>query len=161
MRSFHAVILMLALCTVAFAQSSGSTTASLTGQVRDATGAVIGGATVVAHNVETNLERSVQSEEDGSYLIIQLPPGDYLVTANVDGFNPFSQRATLTIGTTSLFNLILQVSNAASEVIVVQANSLSVEGKTEKATNIDRGKSGATSGSAFAGFERRALRRGI
>ena len=45
--------------------------------VRDASGAVVPGATVTANNRETVLERSVQSGPDGHYQLSGLPIGIY------------------------------------------------------------------------------------
>src|SRR5437868_625891 len=57
------------------AQSAGSTAANITGTVVDLGGAIIPGAHITAKNLATNLVRETNSDEDGSYLITQLPPG--------------------------------------------------------------------------------------
>lgn len=119
-----------------YAQSSGGTSASVTGLVRDNQQAVIGGATITAKDVRTNQVREVITQEDGSFLINQLPPGEYEVKAIADGFTGKVFQSTLIIGTTSVFNFDLQPS-AVSDVVVVEASGgISVEGKTEKAANI-------------------------
>ena len=52
---------------------------SITGTVRDASGAVIAGATVTLKNVATGAQRTVQSGGVGQYTITGLPPGTYAI----------------------------------------------------------------------------------
>jgi len=56
------------------------------GTVADASGAVIAGATVTVHNVNTGLERTTQTSGDGSYSVPELPLGTYTVTVSQSGF---------------------------------------------------------------------------
>lgn len=59
---------------------------TILGTVTDAGGAVIAGAKVVAHNVNTGLERTTSTSGDGSYSIPELPIGTYTVTVSQSGF---------------------------------------------------------------------------
>src|SRR5262245_21419865 len=74
---------------VALAQT---TTASLLGNVRDKSGAVIPQAEVTAQNVLTSLTRATMSDESGAYLITNLPVGEYMITAQKEGFTRFVQK---------------------------------------------------------------------
>ncbi|MBI4854435.1 MAG: TonB-dependent receptor [Acidobacteria bacterium] len=133
-----AVILAIVLLysNQTYAQSSGGTSASVTGVVRDNQQAVIGGATITAKDIRTNQVRKVVTAEDGTFLINQLPAGEYEIKATSDGFTGKIFQSTLIIGTTSVCNFDLQPS-AVSDVVVVEASGgISVEGRTEKATNI-------------------------
>ena len=66
----------------AFAQ----TFAALSGDTRDASGAVVAGAVVTAVNVGTNAARSVTTNEAGDYSFPSLPPGIYTVKVEKSGF---------------------------------------------------------------------------
>ena len=70
------------LCVPSFAQTLGT----ITGEVKDASGAVIPGATVTATNTGTNATREMQSNEAGAYSFPALPPGPYIVKAELQGF---------------------------------------------------------------------------
>jgi hypothetical protein len=59
---------------------------TILGTVTDATGAAIGGATVVVKNVDTGLTRTVTTSTDGSYSVPELPIGNYTVTVENAGF---------------------------------------------------------------------------
>src|SRR6266481_1047274 len=62
------------------------TFAALSGDTRDASGAVVTGAIVTAINVATNAARSVTTNESGDYSFPSLPPGSYMVRVEKAGF---------------------------------------------------------------------------
>src|SRR5579863_9608584 len=59
---------------------------TILGTVTDPQGAVVPGAKVTVHNVNTGLERTTQTSADGSYSVPELPIGTYAVTVNQSGF---------------------------------------------------------------------------
>ena len=123
-----------AFCVVAssHAFAQGSSTASISGVVVDAQGAVIPGADVVVKNDRTGEVFAVVSSAQGVFSIPALITGTYTVTVSLAGFKsvvlhqvivnagvPASLRATLEVG-------------GLSEQVVVQANSALVQ--TQSAT---------------------------
>src|SRR3984957_8819852 len=68
------------------ALAQGETTTGIVGQVRDASNAVLPGATVTLANPETGLKRSAKSDEGARFSFPQLKPGTYSVTAAAQGF---------------------------------------------------------------------------
>jgi len=68
------------------------TTATLSGTIRDASGAVIPGADINAINAGTNLSRSTKSNERGEYRIEFLPIGSYTVEVTAQGFSKSVQK---------------------------------------------------------------------
>ena len=75
--------LLLLISTSLTAQTFRGT---ILGTVTDPQGAVIPGAKVTVHNVNTGLERTTQTSDDGSYSVPELPIGTYNVTATQTGF---------------------------------------------------------------------------
>jgi hypothetical protein len=75
--------LLLLMATSLIAQTFRGT---ILGTVTDPQGAVIPGAKVTVHNVNTGLERVTQTSADGSYSVPELPIGTYNVTATQSGF---------------------------------------------------------------------------
>jgi hypothetical protein len=59
---------------------------TILGTVTDPQGAVISGAKVTVHNVNTGFERTTQTSGDGSYSVPELPIGTYNITATQSGF---------------------------------------------------------------------------
>jgi hypothetical protein len=83
-------LMMLAFSgTLALGQG---TSASLTGQITDATGAAVTGATVTAKNTDTNLAQTSTSNAVGVYTIAPLPPGNYTLTVEAKGFKRYLQQ---------------------------------------------------------------------
>jgi len=70
--------------TIGFAQDLDDVTFS--GRVIDSNNAPVVGATVTATLITTNVERTVTTNEDGRYRIVELTPGIYKVTVSQAGF---------------------------------------------------------------------------
>ena len=68
------------LALLLFAQQN---TATISGRILDSSGAAIPGATVVAKNIQTGLERPATTDETGTYTIPLLPVGQYEVSAEL------------------------------------------------------------------------------
>jgi hypothetical protein len=73
--------------------SQGETTSAILGQVSDASGAAVPGATVTATNKETGLKRSAKTDESGRFNFPQLKPGAYSIKAEAEGFEPLQNDA--------------------------------------------------------------------
>src|SRR5881409_1876392 len=95
--------------------------AAISGFVRDTTGAVIPGTTVTAKHTETGLTRTVQTSEEGSYTMPQLPVGDYEVTAEKPGFRQQVRSGiTLVVAQEAVVNLTLDVGDLAEKITVTE-----------------------------------------
>jgi Carboxypeptidase regulatory-like domain len=62
-------------------------TGTVTGTITDSSGAVVAGASVVAHNMDTGVDSTAKSDAAGVYRISFLPIGPYQVTVTATGFN--------------------------------------------------------------------------
>ena len=81
------VALAVLLPTIAYAQ------ASITGTVKDTSGAVLPGVTVEASSPALiEKVRTVVSDGTGQYRIVDLRPGTYTVTFTLTGFNTFKRE---------------------------------------------------------------------
>src|SRR6266540_2466768 len=125
-----AAALLFSLVITAGSFAQGSSTASISGVVIDAQGAVIPGADVVVKNDRTGESFAGVSSAQGVFSIPALITGMYTVTVSLAGFKsvvlhnvivnagvPASLRATLEVG-------------GVSEQVVVQANSALVQTQT-------------------------------
>lgn len=63
-----------------------SANAALSGAVKDETGGVLPGASVVIRNVDTSLKRELTTDPRGHFSAQNLPPGPYEVTVTMSGF---------------------------------------------------------------------------
>jgi len=118
-----AIILCLLLATSVWAQALGN----ITGTVEDSTGAVIPGATVVITNEETGIVTRVQSRADGTYLAMNLVPGQYRISVEAPGFKRFEIRGLrLNVGTTLTQSIVLGI-GVVTETIEVSGQTLMVQ----------------------------------
>ncbi len=97
-------------------------TGTVTGEVTDPSGAVVSGAKVVAHNLETGVDTTAATNESGLFRVEFLPIGHYQLTVTANGFEtgtvpPFS----LEVLQTANFNLRLQVGRTTESVSVSAA----------------------------------------
>src|SRR6202041_3125201 len=71
---------------------------TIQGGVYDSTGAGIPQASVTAVNTATGLSRSGTATATGEYQIALLPPGDYTVTVERQGFQKSAKKIHLDVG---------------------------------------------------------------
>jgi hypothetical protein len=87
-------ILALAFCMMfSLAALAQVNTASINGTVRDTSGAVIPGASVVLHNVDTNVDRTSLTNDVGNYSFVDIQPGHYTLSVSKPGFQTRTQAA--------------------------------------------------------------------
>jgi hypothetical protein len=102
-------------------------TASVSGTVKDASGAVLAGAAVTATNTDTHVATKVATNADGLYSLPALQPGNYELTIDVKGFKAFKQTGiVLNVNDVVTADAALQV-GSQNEVITVTADALRVE----------------------------------
>jgi hypothetical protein len=99
----------------------------VSGTVKDASDAVIPGATVEATNVDTGVSVKVATNARGFYSIPDLPVGRYRVAIGKTGFKPY-QRTGIAVDANSALTVdaLLDVGNASDAVTVVE-NELQVD----------------------------------
>jgi hypothetical protein len=123
MKSFRFATLLLLVVLVVPASFGQSFRGTLRGEVEDASGAAIAGATVSARNVQTALIRTATTSADGSYVISELPSGSYDVTANGANLQPVKLTAKVNVGADTTLDFILGKVAQVEQTVEVQANS--------------------------------------
>ena len=119
-RALLLVALVLLVAASAYAQV---TTATLVGLVRDNSGAVIPGASVIATHEGTGVAREGVSDANGEFVLAALPNGPYTVRIELTGFKTISQRGIeLGAGQTVRQTFVLEV-GAMSETVTVTGDA--------------------------------------
>jgi hypothetical protein len=109
-----------------------STTATVNGQVRDTTGAVVQDADVQLINELTNVRYPTRTNGEGIYSINSVPSGNYRIQISKTGFKTIIQSdIVLNVLDARAINFELPV-GAASEIITVEGGTSLID--TESAT---------------------------
>src|SRR5262245_28628156 len=117
MRMFRILGFGLQLWFVGFC--SAQISATLSGTVKDTTGAVTPGAAITVRSEQTGYSRSALADSDGSYLFPLLPLGTYSVSAEHSGFKKVDQKGVvLTVNQNVRVDLVLPVGDVAETVTV-------------------------------------------
>ena len=139
MRKSHIVWLLLIMATVVLCSGPAAfgqaVTGTLTGYVTDPSGAAIPNANVNATEVHTNVITARATDSTGLYLITNLVPGDYNLSAEARGFKTFIQRQIhLEVDATVRTDAKLELGEVTQQ-ITVEAHGAALE--TEK-TDVSR-----------------------
>src|SRR5260370_10270769 len=103
----------------------GQVTASVTGTVKDASGAVVAGATVTVKHNENGLVRTAETDPHGGYTVTALPVGQYEVMTEKTGFKQAVRRGiNLVVAEQAVVNLTLEVGNVVERVTVTAEASI-------------------------------------
>jgi hypothetical protein len=111
------------LATDCFAQAGS--TGAITGTIKDPAGAAIPGAQIDIVNEETGVtERTVRTNEDGSFTVSQLPISSYRVTVTAPGFSKIEAPGIkVNVTETTNVNLTTAVGQVTESVTVTDAAS--------------------------------------
>jgi hypothetical protein len=97
-------------------------TGTITGIITDASGALIPGAKVVAHNLDTAVDYAATSDSAGQYRVSFLPIGRYKLTVEAKGFGqedvPVVQLEALQVAT---FNMKLAVGQSTTTIDITES----------------------------------------
>jgi hypothetical protein len=131
------LILGLLLLTAAGVFAQGTQTATLQGVVTSPDGTPLPGVTVSVKSPVLMGERSAVSDANGTYFLRALPPGDYTITATLEGMQTQTKKLNLPLGVTTTFDVKMKVT-AVSEAITVTASSPTVLENTTVGANIKK-----------------------
>jgi outer membrane receptor protein involved in Fe transport len=122
------LLIVLSLSITAYGQSQANT-GNIEGRVTDPNAAAIPNVTVTATNLATGLNKSAQTNDEGVYRIVFLPPGTYKVdVSGVQGFAPASfTNVVVTVGGQTPLDVQLAVGSGTVSMVDVSAEGQVVE----------------------------------
>ena len=144
LRSFAAQAIGVAICLLVscvlslpvLAQTQ-STTGTIEGTVLDANGAALPGASIEVKNSATNFTKTFETDEDGRFVALSLPPGKYTVTVTKQGFaKTVVENADLTVGRALSLPISMKVSGVEGEVTILESPTVDST-KIESSTTLD------------------------
>ncbi len=118
-----------------------STSGSISGTVKDASGGVVPGAEVVITDQATEVKRTVITDDAGFYTAPNTPVGTYSVSVSMPGF----KTATITnikvdVRSNRVANLTLEVGQVSEKVVVEGASMAQVELRSGEVGNLISGE---------------------
>jgi hypothetical protein len=132
--------LILAMSLILSGPLFAGITASISGTIKDPSGAAIVGATVTATNTDTGITESQNTNELGFYSFQSLPLGRYAIDVQEKGFRAYRQTdVVLDVNAALKIDVTLQVGEAA-EKVEVAADSLHVETINSQMGEVIKGK---------------------
>ncbi len=115
----YTTLFFLFCLTLPFSVFGQEVSGSITGTVKDATGAVVPGAKATATNVDTNISASTTTGAGGDYLLTLLRPGKYSLTVSSAGFKTFATTGfTLELNQKANIDVTLEVGQITERVEV-------------------------------------------
>jgi hypothetical protein len=124
---FSFIIASLTLCFSA-ALASAQNTSSVTGTVKDGTGAVVAGADVKLTDTKTGTEQTTKTNDQGVYSFNKVAPGQgYTLTFTAAGFQTLViNDVALGVGNVETHNAELTVGEISGTVVVTASNEVTL-----------------------------------
>jgi carboxypeptidase family protein len=97
---------------------------TIAGMVTDASGGSVAGARITVVNAATAQRRELVTSVDGTYAAAALPPGEYTVAIEAEGFKRLTRAAAVEAGTTTTVDARLEVGAISDSVVVSGASPL-------------------------------------
>ena len=113
----------LLLLSLAYLSAAQSPTGTISGMVTDPTGAMITGAEVIVVNDATRVQSLTKTNDEGIYVVPNLPPGNYRVQVSKVGFKTIIKPdIILNVQDALAINFALPL-GATSEVVTIQGGA--------------------------------------
>ncbi len=140
LRLLFLFLLALILSGSAALLSAQSFRGAIRGEVTDAHGLHVAAAKVVARNLGTSETREVTADDMGEYRFLELPAGEYEVSAMATGFEEVhAPKVRVEVGVETLVNLALsKVKGRQEQVEVVESVPLVETASTTLSQVVDR-----------------------
>jgi hypothetical protein len=127
-----AVLLAMLLTILAIPASAQIFMASVHGSALDPAGAAVPGVSIALTNVDTAVTHHTTTNPAGNYVILDVPPGNYTLSASANGFKTIKlSQFTLVVNQTATLDINLEVGKVQSS-ITVEAVGTKVQASTSE-----------------------------
>lgn len=138
--SYRLLLFILGCCAVLPAQVTSGT---IFGRVKDSTGAYIAQANIKVTSPAIGVTRTLQTSATGDFVVPNLPPGTYTVSAEAPGFKKLDTLGVVltAAGSVNTGDLVLQVGAAAESVnVTAEAGQLQLQSDSGERSDLVTGK---------------------
>ena len=141
MHSRVTIAILIAVCLIAGVPLYGQNSSSITGTVRDATGAVLPNAAVAVTNVGTAITLHTKTNSDGDFLVAGLPASTYNLKITSTGFKGFEASGIiLAVAQKARVDANMEVGQITSEINVQGTGIAQVETQSSELSGVVTGK---------------------
>ncbi len=143
--------LLLLVPAVAMVSSvaEAAQTGAVRGKVSDDSGAAVAGATITIKGPNIAGEITVESDADGNFRFLALPPGQHIMTVSKPGFAPTRYNVGVRIDQSSFVPVVLQMSEGGEEIVIEEtlpvidstSSSVSTQLSADLIQNVPTGRS--------------------
>src|SRR5580692_2148322 len=126
----------LILASLAIPAARAQTSGGITGIITDPSGAVIQGAAINVKNIETGVMRTTSTNASGQYFVLDLPVGEYRVTASNPNFREAGWSVKLIVNQEARVDLTLQVGANAGDVVKASGDAPMVSTSTSDVSGL-------------------------
>ena len=126
MRGKTLVLVLLALAVTATAWAQGNPTGAIRGAVTDPDGLAVPGVTVTVASPALQGVRVAVTSTNGDFLIPFLPPGEYAVTFELQGFAPYKETIGVAMAETRPMLVKLSLATVSETVTVTGVSSTEI-----------------------------------
>jgi len=138
----HRMLLRAGLLAILFVGAAwAQDTGSITGTVKDSSGATVPGASVIVTSPDHGITRNTVTNSSGDYNESALPGGTYNVIVTMQGFKKFQAKGVvLDVAQKARVDVALEVGAATTEVTVEGTNVAQVETQSSELAGTVTGK---------------------
>jgi len=138
-RLFSKIVFVVAIFSAMLLHAQDS--ASVTGTVRDSSGATVANAQVSIASADRGINRDTTTNSDGEYSVAALPPGSYDISVSAQGFKKYQVKGViLRVAQKARVDVPLQVGAANTELTVEGGSVAQVETQSSDLTGVVTGK---------------------
>src|SRR5258707_8637174 len=130
------LLVILAMTPLVRAQTQ-ITTGTIQGTVSDTNGAIVPGASVEIKNLDTNLSKTLTTDDGGRFVALALQPGRYSITVSKQGFaTAVAESLDLTVGQALNLPVAMKVSQVQERVTITASPTVDTV-KTESSSTLN------------------------
>src|SRR6267154_1951502 len=113
------------------------TTGTIQGTVTDTNGAIVPGASVEIKNLDTNLSKTLTTDDGGRFVALALQPGRYSITVSKQGFaTAVAESLDLTVGQALNLPVTMKISQVQERVTITASPTVDTV-KTESSSTLN------------------------
>ncbi|MEO6589825.1 MAG: TonB-dependent receptor, partial [Pyrinomonadaceae bacterium] len=139
MKTFYKKIILSVFSTIfivpvlVLAQAAGT----ISGTISDPNGAVIPNARVTAKNAVTGFQRTAVTDEEGVFVLSNIPPNNYQITVAADGFQNAAQNIVVRNAVPMQVPISLAISGT-NAVVDISSSAVNIENIPTTHTDVDQ-----------------------